>query len=731
MKMNFITENLRGSRMIRKIFVTLLLITISASATAVTENQEKIAQKVDSIQAKRGLSIGGSIRAVHLGSSFSSDQDLDGINNLPDVERTEFVNADLDFTFRPWEAVRVNATLRLEAGMQNYFASPSKSISAPWLNVEGNINESFYWIIGDFRQQYTPLTLFAPDVDVIYEPMIFARNRQMAKKQVLLEGNQRNLEGLNLQSRIKVNATLNEVRTEVILARLRRVQVLDFTGEVGNILPNSDLPGASQAANMDKLLASLNMEFWLLDKNLMAGLTGMWVFDDEKSFTYTLHKDDQGDFVRLPVNPYNTEAQDTKVLSVRVGSDVAGIMKNKKLILDAVLEGVTSLDAYDDVSIVDLGSGPEFEIKKKTDLGLATLLTLNAGYKADDKWGVLLNVNALRNDSSWFNNLAQSPQFFARRILNTDIDGETIKYGVNSPLYSTFGALYHFTPKYTPVSTSLGTDDGNLASGQTDSYNIAPFTKSSWTSTIYTKSELALIESLSDPTLQLALPNGLATSNRMGATANFTANWSDFAEVQGLLSVFSQVKPLALFDKASYMEYGGGAKIDVFKMLGFALPLELSGSYKHSNRKVEVLNSGSSELNTDFVNAGFYVQYLPRLGVTGGFQMISMEMNDIASSFNSLLSPGASAPMLTGKQMQWMVGLDYSFAENAWFSINYGMISVANSYNTSAIKVAETNGDEYTTTNLPIYYNVTTDASGSYEHKFSQSIIEASINVEF
>ena len=44
MKMNFITENLRGSRMIRKIFATLLLITISASATAVTENQEKISK---------------------------------------------------------------------------------------------------------------------------------------------------------------------------------------------------------------------------------------------------------------------------------------------------------------------------------------------------------------------------------------------------------------------------------------------------------------------------------------------------------------------------------------------------------------------------------------------------------------------------------------------------------------------------------------------------------------
>jgi hypothetical protein len=45
------------------------------------------------------------------------------------------------------------------------------------------------------------------------------------------------------------------------------------------------------------------------------------------------------------------------------------------------------------------------------------------------------------------NNLAQSPQFFARRILNTDKDGAQIKYGVNAPLYSFFWLSLLLFPK--------------------------------------------------------------------------------------------------------------------------------------------------------------------------------------------------------------------------------------------------------------------------------------------
>lgn len=731
----------------KKFLIAFLACAATVPAATEWQTQEKLDAKVDSINAKRGVEIGGKIRAIAQASYFDTDNDPTGINKMPDVERNEMANADIDFHFRPYEFVRANVMLRFGAGMQEYFSSASKTMSVGWINVEGNIGNSFYWVVGDFREQYTPLTLFNPGVEILYEPTIFARKRHMAESQELLEGNQRNLQGANLQFRHSFGSSLGELRAEALAARLNRTSVLDLTGAEGNILPNDTIAGSSLASNMDKWLVAANFELLPLNKNLLIGVTPMYIFDNEDSYSYTYRHPDNdlsADYELTSINPYDTDPQKTVIVSGRVGGDVAGFLGNKNLVLDLVAEYAYSSDeifTHTEAPAVDAATGLQLTDESGevlyTDVanseklnGSALLVNLNLGYKTADSWGALLGVDVVRNDSNWFNNVAQSPKFFARRILNSDKDGNTIKYGVNSPLYSTFDALYNYAPKYAPATTTLKTDDGGIRDGQSESYNIAPFNKSSWKSNVYGRSQLALIESLSDPAVQLSLPNGLATSNRQGARANLTLNWKDYAEVQGLFSTFSQVSPLIGFKEASYLEFGGGAKVDVFKMLGFQKPLELSGSYKHSERKVDTDNwaslglvDGTAELKSDFINAGLYVQYLPRLGFTAGLQYINTEYN----TFDGLIS-GLVAPKTTSKQMQWMVGLDYSLANNAWLSVNYGIISVTNEYNTASLVAAGSSDGAY---NLPSYYDVSTDVTGKFKHEFTQSIIEASINVEF
>ena len=731
----------------KKFLIAFLACAATVPAATEWQTQEKLDAKVDSINAKRGVEIGGKIRAIAQASYFDTDNDPTGINKMPDVERNEMANADIDFHFRPYEFVRANVMLRFGAGMQEYFSSASKTMSVGWINVEGNIGNSFYWVVGDFREQYTPLTLFNPGVEILYEPTIFARKRHMAESQELLEGNQRNLQGANLQFRHSFGSSLGELRAEALAARLNRTSVLDLTGAEGNILPNDTIAGSSLASNMDKWLVAANFELLPLNKNLLIGVTPMYIFDNEDSYSYTYRHPDNvlsADYELTSINPYDTDPQKTVIVSGRVGGDVAGFLGNKNLVLDLVAEYAYSSDeifTHTEAPAVDATTGLPLTDESGevlyTDVanseklnGSALLVNLNLGYKTADSWGALLGVDVVRNDSNWFNNVAQSPKFFARRILNSDKDGNTIKYGVNSPLYSTFDALYNYAPKYAPATTTLKTDDVGIRDGQSESYNIAPFNKSSWKSNVYGRSQLALIESLSDPAVQLTLPNGLATSNRQGARANLTLNWKDYAEVQGLFSTFSQVSPLIGFKEASYLEFGGGAKVDVFKMLGFQKPLELSGSYKHSERKVDTDNwaslglvDGTAELKSDFINAGLYVQYLPRLGFTAGLQYINTEYN----TFDGLIS-GLVAPKTTSKQMQWMVGLDYSLANNAWLSVNYGIISVTNEYNTASLVAAGSSDGAY---NLPSYYDVSTDVTGKFKHEFTQSIIEASINVEF
>ena len=715
----------------KNILIALLTASVAASASAVADNQKALQAKADSANAKRGVEIGGSIRAVAQRSSFSTDQDVHSVNKMPNVEHNEYVSADLSFGFRPYENVRANVIMRLGGGMQEYFAAAAKTLEAKWLNVEGNIGKNFYWTVGDFRSAISPLSIYNPGIDILYEPTIFARKRHMAQKEQLLEGNKRNLQGINLQFRQEIDPMIGELRAEAFLARVNRVSVLDFTGAEGNILPGDEIAGTSLASATDKWLVGGNIELLPVQKNVYVGVTPMLIFDNENSKSYTYrhpNRDPQGfvpgdaenAYERQEINPYEYGPQNTFVLSARAGADVGGLVKQKGLSADVVVEYAMSVNKQKTPAYInELGlTVPEAE---ESINGSALLATVNAGYEVENSWSAGLSLDVVMNDEKWFNNLAQSPSFFAQRVLNSDKDGNTVKYGVNSPLYSTFDALYNYSPKFTPVARTLGTDDNAFKDGQSKSYNIAPYNKNSWGSNVYSAAQLALINQMIDPAIQATLPNGLATANRKGFRVSLKGDWQNKIEAQALVNIFSQVTPESeAIDNVSYKEFGGGAKFDVAKMAGFSKALEFSGSFKRSENTVTPKVGTEAKVTSNFLNVGASFQFLPRLGITGGFQMIETDYGN-----SSLINPnvGLDVPFMTSNQTQWMVGFDYVVADNAWLAINFGMINVKNDYNTTAV------GEE--ARNLPDYYSATDGAFGTYEHKFSQAIFEASINVEF
>ena len=715
----------------KNILIALLTASVAASASAVADNQKALQAKADSANAKRGVEIGGSIRAVAQRSSFSTDQDVHSVNKMPNVEHNEYVSADLSFGFRPYENVRANVIMRLGGGMQEYFAAAAKTLEAKWLNVEGNIGKNFYWTVGDFRSAISPLSIYNPGIDILYEPTIFARKRHMAQKEQLLEGNKRNLQGINLQFRQEIDPMIGELRAEAFLARVNRVSVLDFTGAEGNILPGDEIAGTSLASATDKWLVGGNIELLPVQKNVYVGVTPMLIFDNENSKSYTYrhpNRDPQGfvpgdaenAYERQEINPYEYGPQNTFVLSARAGADVGGLVKQKGLSADVVAEYAMSVNKVKTAAYVnELGlTVPEAE---ESINGSALLATVNAGYEVENSWSAGLSLDVVMNDEKWFNNLAQSPSFFAQRVLNSDKDGNTVKYGVNSPLYSTFDALYNYSPKFTPVARSLGTDDNAFKDGQSKSYNIAPYNKNSWGSNVYSAAQLALINQMIDPAIQATLPNGLATANRKGFRVSLKGDWQNKIEAQALVNIFNQVTPESeAIDNVSYKEFGGGAKFDVAKMAGFSKALEFSGSFKRSENTVTPKVGTEAKVTSNFLNVGASFQFLPRLGITGGFQMIETDYGN-----SSLINPnvGLDVPFMTSNQTQWMVGFDYVVADNAWLAINFGMINVKNDYNTTVV------GEE--ARNLPDYYSATDGAFGTYEHKFSQAIFEASINVEF
>ena len=728
----------------KNILIALLTASVAASASVVAENQKALQAKADSANAKRGVEIGGSIRAVAQRSGFSSDQDKQRVIKdqvkMPDVERNEFVSADLSFGFRPYENVRANVIMRIGGGMQEYFASAAKTFEAKWLNVEGNVGKNFYWVLGDFRQEISPLSIYNPGIDIMYEPTIFARKRHMAQKEQLLDGNKRNLQGVNLQFRQEIDPMIGELRVEAFLARVNRVSVLDLSGAEGNILPNDSIAGASLASNTDKWLVGGNIELLPMQKNVYVGVTPMLIFDNEKSKSYVYrhhytyegykYKEDnynKKEYTREEINPLEVGLQNTLVLSGRVGADVAGILNNKNLVLDLVGEYAMSINKTKMPAVTDeTGTVVLVPETEESENGSAILATLNAGYKVENSWSAGLTLDVIMNDEKWFNNMAQSPSFFAQRILNSDKDGETVKYGVNSPLYSTFDALYNYSPKFSPVTRTIETDGPGFDKGQSNSYNIALYNKNSWGSNVYSAAQLALLSMMIDPAVQLALPNGLATANRKGFRALIKGDWEEKIEAQALASIFNQVKTGSEeIDNVSYKEFGGGAKFNIAKIAGFSKSAEFSGSIKHSENETSLMTGESAKITSNFVNVGASFQFLPRLGVTAGFQLIN---TDYGMSLGVNPFVGRDVPVMKTQQTHWMVGFDYVVGDNAWLAINYGMINVKNDYNIAAVGESARN--------LPDYYEAPEAAPGTqpattYTHKFSQSIFEASINVEF
>jgi len=735
-------------------------------AFAVENSEQEIENRVEILNARKGLEISGTVRSASYNSHFESPNEKPNYtecppgtaaancfygaltNKMPNREISEFLQLDLDFKFRPWDVISANLKLRLGAGAQEYFAAAATMVSVPWMNVEGQLDESFYWIVGDFRQSYSPLTLYMPGLDMIYEPLVFARKREMAQKEALLEGNQRNLQGFNLQFRPQLGEPLGELRVEALMARLRRAGYLDASGAMGNMLPNEGIPGATQAGRFDKFLFAGNFELLPLDKNVLIGATYMVIADDKGSSKKYFCPAEAGcrnatDRDSL-LNTLDSLPQNTSVYAGRAGADIAGILGNSSLIANLIGEFAMSNDKVYDIDIATS------DTISKQEEGKAILLQMDLGYKGIVD--VVLSSSFISNDSAWFNNVAQSPSFFARRILNSDKDlgcradgrnpcsDQTFnlsKYGVYSPLYSSFDALYFFTPKHSPMRATLSAL-GPQATDQTISYNTSPYAKTSWNPSTLTRAELALLEELSDLNLQMALPGGFATSNRTGYQEVFTANWKGLAEVKGLFANYEQISPNLGATVAKYSEFGGGAKANILGILGFESLLELSGSYKKSAKEQEWEMFGKTEYTSDFTNAGLYWRFFRRFGLTLGYQQINSELNIPGADVQVVQTSNLKVPVVpivSAKQNQWMVGLDYTVAKNAWFSINYGIMGVENIYKlkTDTYSFIDGAGKIKVETNMPGYavVNAIDPEATELKHEFSRNILEATINVEF
>ncbi len=590
---------------------------------------------LDNILAKEGISMGGVFRSQYLHSSLGGPW---AIPSLRSEESVEYTSVDFDLKARPNTATQGHLIFRMHQDWRNFFSDIGNPINSRWISIDWKVHGMFSYNAGDFRQHYSPLTMYSPDIDVMYEPDLFAVHRQEAQDEVFLGENDRLLQGVNLNFDAAVDkgekGLLKEMHVNLLGTRLRSVETSVQNGDkVTDFIERSPVEKFLGAGNLDLVLPA----------GISLGGSYLRIFDKKGTYSF-------------PSGNADTAAQKTSIWAARAGLDIASLLEAKTWALGLNGEYASSKDDS------NYFKPKEDTLRSHPFTGTATVANLNGGWKSGEMFGFHGQVSYLRNEADYRNELAQSPTFVGERIMNIDNDTAKIRTNdVRARDYSTFDAMYRHVFKFAP---SEGT---NL-------WQKAPFQKLSYTNSIMTQSEMASFLALrSDPSLQLIMPFGPATANRTGLRSDLTFNaWGDRIEVKTVFAQLDEVKgnmadTLRALPKTRFTQAGGGLKLEVGSMMGLANPITLSGSLVRSAAKNDGLAGDSvfvsHELTSDFTNVGARWQIWKRFALLGAYQQIKNAMK---------------AGKTDGTQAQENMGggMEYKVAAGAFVTFSMDKISV-------------------------------------------------------
>jgi hypothetical protein len=621
--------------------VLFLAAALSASSGAEKERMNKIESKLRSIINKAGIDFSGTFRSQYLSSTLDENSGDSAINwGEKTAETNEFTSVDFDIKARPNDALSGRLIFRMHQNWQNIWSDISNPIFTRWISIDGNVKDMFRFNVGDFRQKYSPLTLWSPDIDIAYEPEIFAARRQQAMKEEFLGDNDRLLQGVNFNLDAELVPIFNELHLNVLGARLRL--------EGANNTNGNAVAAAIEKSPMDRYLTGGNLDLVAL-KGLGLGGTVFGIFD----LVPTYNGDVLGE-QDLSVAQARLVARSGLVYSGRLHPTTDIFMDSDALTIGLNLEiaGSSNRDsAWYTGTDSTLSS---MESTKKN--GMAVDAGISGEVNIGEKTSITLSLGFMKNDRDFYNEMAQSPTFLPQRIMNSENDG------INGTLYSTFDALYANVFKFAATSVPPGVEN--------NSWTKMPQRKIAYNRGIVTVDEVDSLSADSniffalDPALQTVLPFGAATPNRVGPKGDLNVTFFDGGiDLGGSFALLSEVEPLVDgAEKTSFSKLGGGLCVDIATWAKPLNSLKLSFGYSMENMK-----NGDDESNNGFLNVGLSYNFWKRFSLLGGYQQITNNMVIAALSMDE-----------TTVQSQWAAGLEYRVSDASVVTGRFGQIAVEN-----------------------------------------------------
>jgi hypothetical protein len=460
----------------------------------------------------------------------------------------------------------------------------------------------------------------------------------------------------------EVYPIFNSLKVDVLATRLRNVET--------SIQNGNKVTALLEASPVEKFMVAANTDMTFL-KGVSVGGSYLDIFDSKQSFA-------GNDTVM------DTMAQNTKIGDFRAGVEIGSLVDAKDWSLGVSAEMAFSSDdsAYYD----SVASG--LNLSKTSINGSAMRAGLNANYKIPDMFSLALDVGFINNASDFRNELAQTPSFIGRRIMNVENDGMASKVSATLPLYSTFDALYNNVFKFAPSTANPSW------------WYQEPFSKNSYNPMVMTQKELNAMKynyfqsSYLDPSVQLVMPFGPATPNRTGINGNVTLGFlKDQLQAKVLFASLKEIdetvipatteNPIAkIIPKTQYSQAGGGVKLELGKFLCWEYPINLSGSVVQSKAANDGIagdpNYPAASITSNFLAASLYYKFWKRAAFLGGLENIA---NDFTTT-----------DVFSQKQLIAAIGLEYQVAEGSSVTATYGQIDVKHEGNPSNIVSNKTTG---------------------------------------
>ncbi|MDB5048783.1 MAG: hypothetical protein JWO30_1854 [Fibrobacteres bacterium] len=606
-------------------------------------------------QEQTGVSLTGKAISNYERAALSGDSVRMG---QPTVENAAFTQAEVDLVARPSAHTQGRLLFRVHQDWSNYYEEGPNPLTARWFDFNGDLLDGhLHYAVGDYRAKHSPLTLNAPAPELIYEPEIFAQTRQTAMEEFFLGENRLPLQGLNVAyGRDSLPGNLG-VESDVAVARLRTV-----TGSTSWLHWTDDV---------EKLALTSSWKLQVL-KAVRFGFAQSYIYDDvaasrsknnaralasEKLMPMPLYEDDN-------VNAFSLDLDGARILSgpFSVSLETEYAMSNYRSSQDTLVDTVDFVLQDKEVANLD---------------GTALRSVLKAGYgkSGAGPFSIGLQVGYLKNEKNFVSDLAQSPTFLGRRILNSRTE-----VGGPSGGYNTLDALYNHRYTVDPITSLSNSEqayvDAKYYNGTNDWYR-APFLKNSYNFYTTTKSErdaLAATGAL-DPHVQLIFPFGAATPNRTGVTLDLNAGaLSGAVEVSAVYAGVKEVEAEQIDSltavPADYTRMGGGLKVNIDKLAALAKPLVVSGSYLQDGRKRAAFTSrgvavDAEDFKTAMINADVHAGIWKGLSLMAGYQ--SIQSNPRIDSLGArTVHPGDL------RQDQWALGLECQITHGAFVTAQYG-----------------------------------------------------------